>query len=49
MKQEPNIHIGSPAWGCDFFDRQEIIMNCTKLHYYAPRKELIEKEQLLVV
>jgi hypothetical protein len=25
MKQGPNIHIGSPAWGPDFYDRKRII------------------------
>lgn len=28
MKQGPNIHIGPPAWGCDFFDRKETIDKC---------------------
>lgn len=28
MKEGPNIHIGSPVWGRDFFDRKEIIYDC---------------------
>lgn len=28
MKQGPYIHIGPPAWGSDFFDREDIIDNC---------------------
>lgn len=28
MKQGPDIHIGPPAWGCDFFDRTEVIEEC---------------------
>lgn len=30
MKIGPNIHIGSPAWGCDFFNRNKIIHQCWK-------------------
>jgi len=28
MKEGLNIHIGSPVWGSDFFDRKEIINKC---------------------
>ncbi len=28
MKEGPNIHIGSPVWGCDFFDRESIVETC---------------------
>ncbi|MCI0471760.1 MAG: hypothetical protein L0Y73_08890 [Candidatus Aminicenantes bacterium] len=28
MKTGLDIHLGSPAWGCDFFDREEIIDDC---------------------
>ncbi len=30
MKIGLNIHIGSPAWGCDFFNRNKIIHQCWK-------------------
>lgn len=26
-----SIHIGSPVWGCDFFDREKIIQECWKI------------------
>jgi hypothetical protein len=44
MKEGPNIHIGPPAWGCDFFDRKEIIDQCwdtlesSSLILSAPRR-----------
>ncbi|MCK5059508.1 MAG: hypothetical protein KAT34_22855 [Candidatus Aminicenantes bacterium] len=28
MKEGPNIHIGPPVWGCDFFDRKKTIDVC---------------------
>ena len=30
MKRGPSIHMGPPAWGPDFFDREEIIEECWK-------------------
>lgn len=44
MKKGPNIHIGSPAWGCDFFNRNKIILQCwntlkdSSLILSAPRR-----------
>lgn len=26
-----SIHIGSPVWGCDFFDREQIIQDCWRI------------------